>query len=90
MLAQKTSQLPPWLWNSLMHSLISLGEFSGLPYTGAHNCYANHTMLYLFHKVPIKAGWTEAMWNPKLAQSFYTWPALGIEAMTPGFFGRVP
>ena len=27
-LAHRTSQLPPWLWNSLMYSLISLGEFS--------------------------------------------------------------
>ena len=36
MLAQKISQLPPGLWNSLMYYLISMGEFSGLPFLQEH------------------------------------------------------
>ena len=33
------------------------------------------------HQVPITAGWTEAVWNTKFAQLFYTWPALEIEPL---------
>ena len=28
--------------------------------------------LLLFHQVPITAGWTEALWNEKFTQHFYT------------------
>ena len=34
------------------------------------------------HQVPITAEWTEAVWNMKSAQYFYTWSAPVIEPQT--------
>ena len=31
------------------------------------------------HQVPLASGWTEAVWNMKFIQHFYTWPALRIK-----------
>ena len=52
-----------WSQHGALNHLLSLvylsGEFS--------------TLSYWFHQVPIAAGWTEATWDAKFAQHFYTW-----------------
>ena len=64
--------LQAWYWNSLLYGHISSGENSVhflqlMPFT---------TLQFSLHKVPITAGWAEAVWNKKSAQYFYRWPAV--------------
>ena len=55
----------PWYWNTFF-SLISSGENSVFAHSGA--AVANqHNVSFLFHQVPITAGWAEAVWNEKFA-----------------------
>ena len=51
--------LRPWYWNSFLYSLISSGESSAFAHFAV--AIANHyNLAFLFHQVPIPAGWTEA------------------------------
>ena len=61
----KDFTITPWLWNSFMNDLISLGEFSVAATLRKQLLYQLHNS---FSVPPITAGWPEAMWITKLAQ----------------------
>ena len=75
----------PCYWNSLSHMvymviwsyLTSCGEFRHFLQLMSFS-----VSNFSFHRVPITAGWAEAVWNEKFARHFYTWPAEGIELQT--------
>ena len=46
---------------------------------GTNAAYNYLSNLWSAHKVPITAGWPNAVWDAKFSWHFYLWPVLGIE-----------
>ena len=65
--------LHPYLypyWNSLLYSFISSWEKSAFVHFAA--AIASHyNLAFLFHRVPITAGWTEVAWYERLARHLH-------------------
>ena len=57
--------ITPRYWNSLVHSLISLGRMQRI----FCSCSHSHSTNLSFHLVPITAGWTEAVWIQSLPKA---------------------
>ena len=79
---QQTSQFTP-LVSELSHIQSHLiGENLAF----AHFAVATakyYNLGFLFHQLPITAGWTEAVWYERLAQHLYTWLAAWLEHGSP-------
>ena len=84
-MVQKSHCMPPKgsCLESRLHDNTCLTDFVFPPGNVGANAACNYwSNLGSVHQAPIKAGWSETVWDMKFAWHFYIWPKVGIELQT--------